>query len=292
MGPGGLQTHGNAHHGSSHGGIRRRADGRGVCTALRTVGVVPTCLLVRHGRTASNASGVLAGWTPGIGLDGHGRTQVEALAARLRGLPIRAVVSSPLQRCQETADVLVAERPDVSVTQDERLAECRYGAWTGRALSDLTSEPLWRVVQDQPSAARFPDGDEYPGEGMADMSARAVTAIRALDAQVEASHGADALWVAVSHGDVIKAILADAAGAHLDHFQRIVVSPASVSAIRHTSRRPFVLAVNGVDDVATLVPAPAPVDPPQDADTQDGPGGASAARDEDTSGDAAVGGGA
>lgn len=240
---------------------------------------MPTCLLVRHGRTASNAGGVLAGWTPGIGLDDHGQGQVEALASRLRDLPIASIVASPLQRCRETADALAAGR-DLAVTHDERLAECRYGAWTGRSLAELADEPLWRVVQDQPSAARFPDGDDFEGEGIADMSARAVAAIRELDAQVAAEHGPDSLWVAVSHGDVIKAILADAAGTHLDHFQRIVVSPASLSAVRYTPRRPFVLAVNGVDDVATLVPPPAP--PVESSDSSEGT---------DTSGDAAVGGG-
>ncbi len=244
---------------------------------------MPTCLLVRHGRTASNASGVLAGWTPGIGLDDHGRGQVEALAARLRDLPIAAIVASPLQRCRETADALRGDR-DLTVRHDERLAECRYGAWTGRSLTELADEPLWRVVQDQPSAARFPDGDDFDGEAIADMSARAVAAIRELDAQVAAEHGPDSLWVAVSHGDVIKAILADAAGTHLDHFQRIVVSPASLSAVRYTPRRPFVLAVNGVDDVAGLVPAPAPA-------AASGAAGKTGDTSGDASGDAAVGGG-
>lgn len=242
---------------------------------------MPTVLVVRHGRTAANTSGVLAGWTPGVALDDHGRAQVEALSGRLGTLPVRAVVTSPLQRCRETAAALAQAWPGVRVAQDERLGECRYGAWTGRALTDLAAEPMWRVVQDQPSAARFPDGEDFPGEGIADMAARAVAAIRETDALVEAEHGADALWVAVSHGDVIKAILADAAGTHLDQFQRITVSPASLSAVRYTPRRPFVLTVNGTGhDLSGLVaPPPAPSDGTPD-------GGAPAG-----SGDAAVGGG-
>ena len=236
-----------------------------------------TVLLVRHGRTAANTSGVLAGWTPGIALDDHGRGQAEAMAARIAaaGIEVRRVVSSPLQRCQETAAIVAATAADgIPVEEDERLGEARYGSWTGRKLAELAKEDLWRVVQDQPSAARFPDGDEYPGESMAQMQSRALDAVRSLDAEVEKAHGADAVWVAVSHGDVIKAVLADAAGAHLDQFQRIQVDPASVSVVRYTARRPFLLRSNdNGGDLGGLKPPPAP---PAEAD----------------GGDAAVGGGA
>ena len=238
---------------------------------------VATVLLVRHGRTAANTSGVLAGWTPGIGLDDQGRGQAEAMATRIAaaGIEIRRVVSSPLQRCQETAAILVASAADgIPVEEDERLGEARYGSWTGRKLAELAKEDLWRVVQDQPSAARFPDGDEYPGESMAQMQSRALDAVRSLDAEVEKAHGADAVWVAVSHGDVIKAVLADAAGAHLDQFQRIQVDPASVSVVRYTARRPFLLRSNdNGGDLGGLKPPP---QQPPEADR----------------GDAAVGGGA
>ena len=94
------------------------------------------------------------------------------------------------------------------------------------------------MVQDHPSAARFPDSEEFPGESIAEMQLRAVRAIRATDAAVARDHGPDALWVAVSHGDVIKSVIADAAGAHLDQFQRIMVDPASLSVVRYTERRP------------------------------------------------------
>jgi probable phosphomutase (TIGR03848 family) len=219
---------------------------------------VPTVLLVRHGRTTANSSGVLAGWTPGVGLDDHGRTQTEALGGRLAtaGITVCRVVASPLQRCQETAAILVERAATgVPVEADDRLGEARYGAWTGRKLSDLVKEDLWRTVQDQPSAVRFPDGDDFPGETMAGMQSRALDAVRSIDAQVEQAHGKDAIWVAVSHGDVIKAILADALGMHLDQFQRLVVDPGSVSIVSYTPLRPFVLRVNDVGgDLSFLAP--------------------------------------
>lgn len=243
---------------------------------------MPTVLLVRHGRTTANASGVLAGWTAGVGLDDTGREQAQALAARVAAanLPVSRIVSSPLQRCQETAMLVAAKAaPGIPVGSDDRLGECRYGAWTGRKLSELAEEDLWRVVQDQPSGARFPDGEDYPGESMAGMQSRALEVVRQVDADVRAASGADAIWVAVSHGDVIKAILADAAGAHLDQFQRIQVDPASVSVVRYTSRRPFLLRSNDTGgDLASLLP------PPKEADE--------GAEEQADDGDAAVGGGA
>ncbi len=205
---------------------------------------MPVCLLVRHGRTTANAEGILAGWTPGIELDEHGRGQVAALAQRLRGLSVRRIVSSPLTRCQQTAAILAENWPQAITSQDEDLGECHYGAWTGGKLRELVNEPLWKVIQNHPSAARFPDGAEHRGESIPEMASRAVRAIRSLDAQVAAEDGADSVWLAVSHGDIIKAVLADAAGAHLDHYQRFVVDPASVSVVCYTSSRPFVLRVN------------------------------------------------
>jgi probable phosphomutase (TIGR03848 family) len=215
---------------------------------------VPTVLLVRHGRTAANADGTLAGRTPGVGLDDTGRAQVAALAERLAPLPLVAVVSSPLQRCQETAAPVLAgggtrsvPRPDL--TLDDGLAECDYGDWTGRPLKQLAKDPLWPVVQSQPSAAVFPGGESMRG-----MQQRAVDTVRSVDARVEAEHGPDALWVAVSHGDVIKSVLVDALGVHLDAFQRIVVDPCSVSVVRYTPLRPFVVRTNDSGDLTALTP--------------------------------------
>jgi probable phosphomutase (TIGR03848 family) len=210
---------------------------------------VTTVLLLRHGRTSANATGVLAGWTPGVQLDDVGTAQVAAVAERLARVPLAAVVSSPLERCVQTADAVAQER-DVQVQTDDRLGEARYGDWTGRTLKELTREPLWRVVQQHPSAAVFP-GDE--GEGLAQTQARAVAAVRGWNATL----GPDAVWLACSHGDVIKAILADALGLHLDQFQRIVVDPASISVITYTATRPFVVRVNDTGgDVSGLIPPP------------------------------------
>ena len=193
-----------------------------------------TVLLIRHGRTAANASAVLAGWSPGVVLDETGTAQAERLAERLRPVPLAALVASPLDRCQQTAAAVAKDR-EVEVTCEPRVGEVRYGDWTGLALKELAKEPLWRVVQPHPSAAVFP-GEE--GEGLAAAQARAVAAVRAWNAE---RLGADAVWLVCSHGDVIKAILADALGMHLDLFQRIVVDPCSVSVVRYTDTRPFVL---------------------------------------------------
>ncbi|XVX21967.1 MSMEG_4193 family putative phosphomutase [Actinomycetota bacterium] len=221
---------------------------------------MPTCVLVRHGHSTANAGGVLAGWTPGVHLDERGREQVADVARRLAPIALARIVASPLERCQETAEAIAqAQAQAEGWSTDERLGECRYGAWTGRPLKGLAKEPLWSLVQSQPSAAGFPGSQEYAAETIAEMSHRAVTAIRAIDAEVAREHGDRAVWAAVSHGDVIKAVLADAAGAHLDHFQRFEVGPASVSVVRHTPARPFVLVVNDRGgDLGHVVPPAAP----------------------------------
>jgi probable phosphomutase (TIGR03848 family) len=180
-------------------------------------------------------------------------------------VPLVAVVSSPLERCRQTAKaVLAAQAPrsdgpagpdgrDVSavrVVTDRGLVECDYGDWQGRSIKELAKEPLWKTVQTQPSAVTFPGG-----ESMAGMQARVVAAVRAHDAAVESEHGPDAVWAAVSHGDLIKAVLADALGMHLDLFQRLHVDPASISVVRYTGTRPFVLATNThAGDLGWLAP--------------------------------------
>ena len=212
-----------------------------------------TVLLLRHGRTSANASGVLAGRSPGVELDDVGVRQAAEAATRIAPLPIRAVVSSPLRRCRQTARaVLDGHDLGLEMRTESGLIECGYGSWTGRKLRDLTKEKLWRTVQQRPSAVRFPDG-----EAMTEMSARAVATIRQWDQQLAAEHGDDALWVAVSHGDVIKAILADALGMHLDSFQRIMVDPASISVVHYAESQPFVLRMNSVgQDLQSLLPKP------------------------------------
>ncbi len=177
---------------------------------------------------------------PEVHLDEKGEEQAAGLAERLGHLPLSALASSPLERCRETLAPLAA-RLGLTPTLHEGLAECRYGAWTGRPLQELAKEPLWRIVQDDPCAARFPDSPEYPGESLPQMSARALDAVRELDADITAEHGEQALWALCSHGDVIKAILADLLGSGLAHFQRLQVDPASISVVRLGSERPMIM---------------------------------------------------
>ncbi|MFE1468676.1 histidine phosphatase family protein [Nocardiopsis dassonvillei] len=243
-----------------------------------------TLLLIRHGMT--DATGPrLAGRAEGVHLNDTGRVQAAHLAGRLTGLRPAALVSSPLERCQETAEAVAAQL-GVPVTTDERFVECDYGSWTGRGLGELSDEPLWRVVQDHPSAARFPGG-----EALAESSARAVAAVRDWNARLLSAppeapvpgspSEASALgvpsapqdppvYVVCSHGDIIKAIVADALGMHLDLFQRLRVDPCSVTSITYTSTRPFLNKLNDTGESLTAsLPTPA-----------------------EASGDAAVGGGA
>jgi probable phosphomutase (TIGR03848 family) len=293
-------------------------------------------LIVRHGLTSSTGK-ALTGWLPGISLDDRGRAQAAAVAARLAQVPLAAVVSSPLDRCAQTASIIAAGfgspagpatggsaagpptggsvagpptggsvagpptggsaaadigsgaraaaesagsngqvtgRTDpITVQLDERLGECRYGDWTGQSLRKLARDPLWRVVQAHPSAVRFPGPG---GETMTGMQQRAVEAVRDWNARL----GPDAVYLVCSHGDVIKAILADALGMHLDMSQRIQVDPCSLSVVRYTPLRPFVLAMNDTSADATalagLARRPA-ARPAAQADAQVG-GGAGASR--------------
>jgi probable phosphomutase (TIGR03848 family) len=209
---------------------------------------VATLILLRHGRTTSNAGGTLAGRQP-TELDEAGRAQCVAVGQRLSaaGLPLAAVVSSPLLRCRQSVELAL---PGAVPQLDDRLIECGYGDWEGQPLKALAKQPLWQVVQAHPSAATFPGG-----ESMAAMAVRAVAAVRDWDARVAAEHGPEAVWLACSHGDVIKAIVADALGLHLDLFQRIAVDPASVTVIRYTPLRPFLLRANDIGgDLSGLRP--------------------------------------
>lgn len=208
-----------------------------------------TLILLRHGRSAANAAGVLAGRTPGVELDEVGQAQALKMVERLAGVPVVEIVCSPMVRCEQTVAPLAKDRGLTPVPEPE-LAEVDYGSWTGAALKTLFKEPLWKVVQAHPSAAVFPGG-----EGLAGMQARAVAAVRRHGARVAAEHGPTAVWLACTHGDVIKAVLADALATHLDNFQRIVVDPSSISVVHYTDTRPFVARVNDLGgDVAGLIP--------------------------------------
>ncbi|MEZ0447387.1 MSMEG_4193 family putative phosphomutase [Cellulomonas sp. ICMP 17802] len=200
---------------------------------------MPTVILVRHGRSTANVAGILTGRAAGVELDDVGRGQAARAAERLAEVPLVAVVSSPLERCLQTARVVAEKHGLLPVQEEPGLTECDYGQWQGRPLQELAKEPLWSVVQRTPSQAVFPGG-----ESMAAMQARAVEAIRRHDAAFGAEHGAGAVWVAVSHGDIIKSVLADALGLDLDLFQRLTVNPGSVSIVRYGTERPEVVATN------------------------------------------------
>ncbi|MEU2657355.1 histidine phosphatase family protein [Streptomyces sp. NPDC007325] len=224
-----------------------------------------TLILVRHGRSTANTSGLLAGRTPGVALDERGAAQAAALPGRLTGIPLAAAVSSPLQRCRETLQPLLDARPDLPLHVEDRINECDYGDWSGRKLAELNDEPLMEVVQGHASAAAFPGG-----ESLRAMQARAVEAVRDWNARIESEHGEDAVYAMCSHGDIIKSLVADALGLHLDLFQRVHVDPCSLTVIRYTRLRPFLVRLGDTGDLAALAPREAP----------------------DTSGTAEVGGGA
>lgn len=148
-----------------------------------------TVILVRHGRTTANATGMLAGRAAGIRLDEIGQDQASLTGDRLAAVPLVGVVSSPLERCRQTAQLILDRQSGAPATPvDEQLTECDYGDWQGRALSDLAKEALWAVVQTQPSAVVFPGG-----ESMAAMQSRSVAAIRRHDAAFQARHGPEAI---------------------------------------------------------------------------------------------------
>jgi probable phosphomutase (TIGR03848 family) len=216
---------------------------------------MPTLILLRHGRSTANTAGLLAGRAPGVALDDLGREQAAALPARLAPLSPAVAVTSPLQRCRETLAPLTDARPELAVHTEHRINECDYGDWTGRKLTELSGEALMATVQQHPSAAAFPGG-----ESMRAMQARAVEAVRDWNARIEAEHGADACYLMCSHGDIVKSVVADALGMHLDLFQRISVSPCSVTVIRYTPLRPFLLRLGETGELASL--APRPEEPP------------------------------
>ena len=206
----------------------------------------PTLVLfVRHGQTPTTGA-TLPGRAPGLHLADKGVAQAEAAAQRIAALDsVAAVYASPLERTRETAKP-IAQALKLRVRQSLGLIECDFGRWTGKKLDDLRKKPEWKQVQRYPSGFRFPRGESF-----AEMQSRALDTVHRL----VAAHCEETI-VAVSHADVIKAIVASATGTHLDLFQRIVVSPCSITAILYTSQGPIVLTVNSTgDDLTTLVPS-------------------------------------
>jgi probable phosphomutase (TIGR03848 family) len=202
-------------------------------------------LLVRHGTTPTTGK-VLPGRAPGLHLAETGIAQASRVGERLAALGgIAAVYASPLERTRETA-APIARACGLRVRTRSGLLECDFGDWTGAELSRLRRRREWRTVQSYPSGFRFPGGESF-----AEMQQRIVDTL----ARLVAEHPGQRI-VAVSHADPIKAAVAHAVGTHLDLFQRIVVSPCSVSAILYTETGPVVLAVNSTgDDLRTLAPS-------------------------------------
>jgi probable phosphomutase (TIGR03848 family) len=202
-------------------------------------------VLLRHAHSSANAKAILAGRAPGVDLSDRGRKESQDVAKRLKEINFSLIRVSPMERCAQTIEPLLAQlskgsgaKPIIEVEND--LVEVDYGRWTGRKLAILSRDKAWKVVQNNPSAMYFPGG-----EGLLDVQARAMRAVN--NAANTPGRGPKLL---VSHGDVIKSIVASVLGAHLDHFQKIVIDPASIT----------VLDFNGVDfRVLTLNSTTAPI---------------------------------
>jgi probable phosphomutase (TIGR03848 family) len=200
-------------------------------------------LLVRHGQTPTTGAS-LPGRAPGLHLADSGIAQADAVAARIGALSkVTAVYASPLERTRETA-APIGKAVGTKVRIERGLLECDFGDWTGSKLKDLFKLPEWGTVKRYPSGFRFPNGESFT-----EMQQRITGTI----ARLVARHPGETI-VAVSHADPIKAAVAHAMGTHLDLFQRIVVSPCSISAVAYGAGGPIVLAVNSTgDDLTKLV---------------------------------------
>jgi probable phosphoglycerate mutase len=203
-------------------------------------------VLIRHAHSEANAAGILSGRLPNVHLSEKGVAQSENLAVRLGNFPVSSLRISPMERCFETISpwinsVVLANYPKFQPELDPNLTEVDYGDWSGKKLAMLSKNKLWKIVQESPSRMYFPDG-----EGIAQMQARAMTSVHeAVSAKGKGSA------VIVSHGDVIKSIVASALGMHLDEFQRIVIDPASVSIIDFSTTKPRTLLLNDSRSVVT-----------------------------------------
>lgn len=201
-----------------------------------------TILLVRHGQTPTTGA-ILPGRAKGLSLADTGVAQAEAAGARIGQLgSVAAIYASPMERTRETA-APIAKATGLRVRVRAGLNECDFGDWTGKKLSDLRKLPEWTTVQKFPSGFRFPGGESF-----SEMQARITGTLATLAAE----HPGETI-VAVSHADCIKAAMAQALGVHLDTFQRIVISPCSISAYVHTIGGPIVLAVNSTGDDLTAL---------------------------------------
>jgi probable phosphoglycerate mutase len=209
-------------------------------------------VLIRHAHSEANAAGILSGRLPNVHLSEKGLKQSEDLAVRLGNFQVSNLRISPMERCFETIapwinSIVLPNNPKFSPIIDQELTEVDYGSWSGKKLAVLSKNRLWKTVQESPSRMYFPKG-----EGIANMQSRAMTSVH--DAVSTKTKGAA---VIVSHGDVIKSIVASALGMHLDEFQRIVIDPASVSILDYSTIKPRILLLNDSRSVITeLVAAP------------------------------------
>lgn len=193
-----------------------------------------TIMLIRHAENDFVKTGRLAGWTPGVHLNEHGKLQAEALGQRLADVPIKQLYSSPLERTVETAQAIQQHQPHLTIQHNTEIGEVRYGDWEGKSIASLSTRKMWQVVQEYPSRAVFPNGETMRG-----VQTRAVNEIERLVTK----HPREMVAI-VSHADLIKMVLAHYLGMHLDVFQRIVVSPASISIMNLGHSRPFVAVMN------------------------------------------------
>lgn len=205
--------------------------------------------LVRHAINDWVSTGRLAGWTPGVYLNGDGKKQAAALGESLANRHLAAIYSSPLERTMETAEAIAARYDGLTVQRLEGVGEVRYGAWQGEKLSKLRREKLWYLVQQYPSRVQFPGG-----EAIRQAQARAVDALETLAVR----HPNQRVAV-VSHSDVIKLIVAHYLGAHIDFFQRIEISPASLTILHLGADRPYILRVNDTSFLPVIERPPHPV---------------------------------
>jgi len=209
-------------------------------------------VLIRHAHSEANAAGILSGRLPNVHLSEKGLAQSEQLAVRLGNFPVSNLRISPMERCFDTISpwinsIVMPNNPRFEPIIDEEITEVDYGLWSGKKLSILSKNKLWKTVQESPSRMYFPKG-----EGIAQMQSRAMTSVHeAVSSKAKGSA------VIVSHGDVIKSIIASALGMHLDDFQRIVIDPASISILDYSTMKPRVLLLNDSRAVVTdLLVAP------------------------------------
>jgi probable phosphoglycerate mutase len=199
-------------------------------------------LLVRHAVNDFVKTGKLAGWTPEVHLNEEGKAQAEALGKRLADAPIKHLYASPLERTMETAQAIQQHHAGLEIVQNAEIGEVRYGDWTGMEIRALAGRKMWHVVQEYPSRASFPNG-----EAMRDVQVRSVNEIE----RIAKVHPRD-LVVVVSHADVIKMVLAHFLGMHLDNFQRLSLSPASISTLILGYGRPYVGTMNDVAHISQM----------------------------------------